>query len=158
MTFSLIDRIVAIEAGERIEALKSLTTAESYLHDHFPRFPVMPGVMMLEAMFQASAWLTRVTDGFQSPLVALREARNIKYADFVQPAQQLRLRATIQKQEGSLFTLKTEGEINGRKAVSGRLTVELTQLPDKAASRNVLVPIEMEEIKTQYQLLYRPDK
>jgi 3-hydroxyacyl-[acyl-carrier-protein] dehydratase len=157
MSFSLIDRIVAVTPGERIEALKSLTTAEDYLHDHFPRFPVMPGVMMLEAMFQASAWLVRVTDDFTLPVVVLREARNIKYADFVQPAQQLVLTATIQKREENIFTLKTQGEVNNRVAVSGRLTVELSELPQKAAPRKPLVPMEMEKIRVQYKLLYKPD-
>lgn len=156
MSFHQIDRIVAVTPGESIEALKSLTTAEEYLHDHFPRFPVMPGVMMLESMFQASAWLVRVTDGFALPVVTLREARNIKYADFVQPAQQLKLTATIQKREGNVFTLKTQGEIGGRVAVSGRLIVEIGDLPPKAATRKTLVPMEMEKIRNQYQLLYRP--
>jgi 3-hydroxyacyl-[acyl-carrier-protein] dehydratase len=157
MSFSLIDRIVAVTPGESIEALKSLTTAEGYLHDHFPRFPVMPGVMMLEAMFQASAWLVRVTDDFTLPAVLMRQARNIKYADFVQPAQQLVLTATIQKREENIFTLKTQGQVAGRVAVSGRLIVEIGELPEKAASRKSLVPMEMEKIRIQYNLLYKPN-
>ena len=62
MRFSLIDRIVELEPGERVTATKSLTMAEEYLADHFPHFPVMPGVLMLEAMTQAGAWLVRVSE------------------------------------------------------------------------------------------------
>ena len=53
MRFTLIDRIVELEQGARITAVKSVSLAEEYLRDHFPRFPVLPGVMMLEAMTQA---------------------------------------------------------------------------------------------------------
>ena len=53
MRFTLIDRITELKPGVSITAVKGLTLAEEYLQDHFPRFPVMPGVLMLEAMFQA---------------------------------------------------------------------------------------------------------
>ncbi|MGW8257129.1 MAG: 3-hydroxyacyl-ACP dehydratase FabZ family protein, partial [Thermoguttaceae bacterium] len=64
MRFSLIDRIVDVELGVRISAVKTLSMAEEYLADHFPHFPVMPGVLMLEAMTQASAWLVRYSEDF----------------------------------------------------------------------------------------------
>ena len=54
--FLLIDRIIDFQPGAKITAVKSLTMAEEYLADHFPNFPVMPGVLMLEAMTQAAAW------------------------------------------------------------------------------------------------------
>jgi len=50
MYFSLIDKIDTLEPGKRIAATKSLSLAEEYLRDHFPNFPVMPGVLMLEAL------------------------------------------------------------------------------------------------------------
>ena len=59
MRFILVDRISELEAGRRIVAHKALSLAEEYLADHFPKFPVLPGVLMLEAMVQASAWLAR---------------------------------------------------------------------------------------------------
>ena len=57
MRFTLVDRIVALEPGKTITAVKNLSLAEEYLADHFPGFPVLPGVLMLEAMTQAAAWL-----------------------------------------------------------------------------------------------------
>ena len=62
MRFTLIDRIVELEPGVQITAVKNLTMAEEYLADHFPHFPVMPGVLMLEAMTQAAAWLARARE------------------------------------------------------------------------------------------------
>ena len=74
MRFSLVDRITELSEGKHITAIKVLTLAEEYLADHFPRFPVMPGVMMLEAMYQASAWLIRKSEDFAHTMVVLREA------------------------------------------------------------------------------------
>ena len=65
MRFTLIDRIVDFQPGVRLTAMKSLTMTEEYLGDHFPNFPVMPGVLMLEAMTQAAAWLVRAERGFR---------------------------------------------------------------------------------------------
>src|SRR5690349_1993879 len=62
MRFTLIDRIVELEPGARIKAIKALSMAEEYLGDHFPKFPVLPGVLMLEALTQAGAWLVRSSE------------------------------------------------------------------------------------------------
>ena len=59
MRFTLLDRITELEPGVKITAVKNLTMAEEYLADHFPQFPVMPGVLMLQAMTEAGAWLVR---------------------------------------------------------------------------------------------------
>ncbi|MFM7737804.1 MAG: beta-hydroxyacyl-ACP dehydratase, partial [Planctomycetota bacterium] len=56
MRFAQIDRIVSLIPGDSVRAVKGLALSEEYLQDHFPRFPVMPGVLMLEAIFQASAY------------------------------------------------------------------------------------------------------
>jgi len=87
MKFILIDRITELVPGERITAVKALSRAEEYLSDHFPRFPVMPGVLMVEAMIQAAAWLIRVTEDYAHSMLQLAEARNVTYKSFVSPGQ-----------------------------------------------------------------------
>ena len=77
------------EAGRKITSVKLLTLAEEYLQDHFPSYPVLPGVMMLEALTQASAWLIRASEDFAHSVVELKEARNVKYGNFVEPGQVL---------------------------------------------------------------------
>ena len=62
MRFVLIDRILDVQPGQSLVAVKNLSLAEEYLADHFPGFPVMPGVLMLEALTQAGAWLIRETE------------------------------------------------------------------------------------------------
>ena len=59
MRFHLIDRIDGHEAGKSLRAKKFLALGEEYLADHFPSFPVMPGVLMLQAVVEAASWLWR---------------------------------------------------------------------------------------------------
>lgn len=131
MHFRLIDRILELRAGEEITACKALALSEDYLKDHFPLFPVMPGVLMLEAMHQASEWLVRVTDDFQHSMVVLREVRNIRYADFVTPGQLLVVQATIQKRDGNKTWLRAQGTVDDRVAVGARLILESYNLADQ---------------------------
>ncbi len=91
MKFGLIDRIVELVRGERIVAVKAVTLAEEYLSDHFPTFPVLPGVLMLEALAEAGAWLVRDAQDFAVSVILLREARNVTYKSFVKPGNLLRL-------------------------------------------------------------------
>jgi 3-hydroxymyristoyl/3-hydroxydecanoyl-(acyl carrier protein) dehydratase len=93
MRFSLLDRVLEIEPGRSITAVKAVTLSEEYLADHFPRFPVLPGVLMLEAMTQAAAWTIRLGEDFAHSIVVLRAARNVKYGDFVEPGKTLTVTA-----------------------------------------------------------------
>ena len=64
MRFLLVDRILSLEPGRSITAIKNVSAAEEYLADHFPGYPVLPGVMMLECLVQTGAWLMRSTERF----------------------------------------------------------------------------------------------
>jgi len=124
MRFTLIDRITAIEPGKRIEAVKNLTMAEEYLAEHFPGFPVLPGVLMLEAVTQACAWLIRATEDFRHSVILLKEAKAVKYGHFVTPGKQLRLTCEWVGENGSLVTMKAKGELSGASSVSCRVVLE----------------------------------
>ena len=124
MKFNQIDRIAMLEPGKRIEAVRTLVGNEEYLRDHFPRFAVMPGVLMLEALYQASALLVRATEEHRPGLVLLREAKNVKFADFVRPGETLRITAELLKRDDRRFTLRATGHKDERLAVLARLVVE----------------------------------
>lgn len=156
MRFCLLDRILELEPGVRVTAIKRLRPDEDYLRDHFPRFPVMPGVLMLEAMYQAGAWLVRQTDGFAQSMVVLKEVRNIKYADFVTPGKDLIVTAEILKQDSSLVTLKTQCTIDGNLAVNGRLVLERFNLADRHPSRQHTDPFLRTEMRKVLQRLLQP--
>ncbi|MDA0657349.1 MAG: beta-hydroxyacyl-ACP dehydratase [Planctomycetota bacterium] len=131
MYFRLIDQILDLKHGKKIVATKAVSLAEEYLRDHFPLFPVLPGVLMLEAMYQASAWLIRSTDDFRHGMVVLKEAKNVRYADFVKPGQLLVISATIQKREAACTWLQAQGTVQDRLAVSAKLTLESFDLDDQ---------------------------
>lgn len=156
MRFRLIDRITDIEPGVRITAVKHLTGSEDYLKDHFPLFPVLPGVLMLEAMYQSAMWLVRRTDGFQHALVLLKEARNVKYADFVAPGQTLIVTAEILKREGNLTTLKAQGTVDGNVAVSARLVLEQAHITDRFPHRTANEKYTRRKMFDFFHELYQP--
>jgi 3-hydroxyacyl-[acyl-carrier-protein] dehydratase len=134
MRFRQLDRIVLLEPGSRIVAEKQLSPDEDYLRDHFPHFPVLPGVLMLEALYQAASWLVYVTDNYQHAVVRLQEARNVKFADFVKPGEVLRVTAEITGDEAPLTKVKAVGMVGESQAVSGRLVLERYNSADREAT------------------------
>jgi 3-hydroxyacyl-[acyl-carrier-protein] dehydratase len=156
MRFTLLDRIVQLEPGKRVTAVKALTLAEEYLADHFPSFPVMPGVLMLEAITQAGAWLVRAGEDFAHSMVVLKEARNVKYSNFVAPGQTLTVTAEIVGQDARQTRLKAQGTVDGEVQLSGRLVLERYNLADEgigAADDDARVKRELRRL---FALLYRP--
>src|SRR5271163_4842915 len=91
MRFHLIDRILELEPAKRIRVVKNLTLGEEYLADHFPSFPVMPGVLMLQALVEAGSWLIRMTEDFKNSVIVLREVKNVKYGMFMEPGKRMEL-------------------------------------------------------------------
>lgn len=130
MRFLLIDKITELNVGKSVTAVKNLSLAEEYLADHFPGFPVMPGVLMLEAMVQAGAWLMRSTENFKYSTVLLKQARAVRFNSFVQPGETLTVVLTAQKWDGRECVLKGTGHVEGRSAVNARLTLEQFNLSE----------------------------
>lgn len=130
MKYQQIDRITSLEPGQKLTAERTLRADEEHLKDHFPRFPVMPGVMMLEALHQAAVWLVKTGDRFESPLVLLREVRSVKFGDFLAPGDTLLVTVEKVKQLGNLTTVKAFASKNGRTTVSARLILECTATGD----------------------------
>jgi 3-hydroxyacyl-[acyl-carrier-protein] dehydratase len=156
MRFSLIDRIEELEPGVRISAVKTLSMAEEYLADHFPGFPVMPGVLMLEAMTQAGAWLIRASEDFSHSVVVLKEARAVKYGRFVEPGQTLRVTAEIVTQTEAETTLKARGSIGGRTVVRGQLVLERYNLMDRHPNRASADETMKRKMRSLFPLLRQP--
>jgi 3-hydroxyacyl-[acyl-carrier-protein] dehydratase len=128
--FVLVDRITELQRGERIVAQKALTLAEEYLADHFPSFPVLPGVLMLEAMVQASAWLVRDQLDFAPSMVVLKEARNITYKSFLAPGQTMTITANCKEISAEQSTFAASGEVDGREMLKGRFNLKHLNLAD----------------------------
>jgi 3-hydroxyacyl-[acyl-carrier-protein] dehydratase len=131
MRFNLVDRIVEVVPGKMLRAVKYLTLGEEYLADHFPTFPVMPGVLMLEALVEASAWLLRLSDDFRHSVIVLREAKNVKYGTFMEPGRQMQVEVELIGQDEATATFKGKGEVNGASTVAARLTLGRYNLKDR---------------------------
>src|SRR6516225_1705275 len=121
MRFNLVDRIVEVQSGRALRAVKNLTLGEEYLADHFPRFPVMPGVLMLQTLVEAGAWLLRLTEDYRHSVIVLREARNVKYGTFMEPGKELRVTVELVERDASKATFKGKGEVESATAVSAKL-------------------------------------
>ena len=131
MRFTLIDRITELTPGQSLTAVKNLTMSEDYLQDHFPLFPIMPGVLMVESLYQAGAWLVRCSEDFAHSMVLLSEAKNVKFNDFIEPGQTLVVHTRIQKQDDQRTWLQGEGSVDQRVAVKARLVLERYNLADR---------------------------
>jgi 3-hydroxyacyl-[acyl-carrier-protein] dehydratase len=153
MRFVLIDRIVEIEPDVKITAVKTLTLAEEYLADHFPNFPVMPGVLMIEAMTQAGAWLVRASENFRHSIVVLKEAANVKYGQFFEPGRTMTIHAEILKQSENETKLKAHGTVDGRMIVGARLTLKRYNLADANPLHREADEQIIREMKSHYALL-----
>jgi 3-hydroxyacyl-[acyl-carrier-protein] dehydratase len=130
MRFWLLDTIEEFVADERLVGSKQVSYSEEYLQDHFPEFPVLPGVFMLEAATQASAWLLRLSEGYAHSIVELKEAKNIKYADFVRPGSRLTVTTELMKKDEREATFKVTGMVGDSTSLSGRLVMQRFNLAD----------------------------
>jgi 3-hydroxyacyl-[acyl-carrier-protein] dehydratase len=128
--FNLLDKVESI-SDERIVAVKFVSLAEEYLADHFPTFPVLPGVMMLEALTQAAAWLLHRRSGFEKSMAVLKEARNVKYGNFVTPGNFLRVDVEWLKATEAGAAFKASGLVGSATAVTARLELAYFNLADK---------------------------
>src|SRR5688572_103211 len=128
--FNLIDKIESL-ADEKIVAVKYVSLAEEYLADHFPTFPVLPGVLMVEALTQAATWLMHHRTGFAKSMAVLKEVRNVKYGQFVAPGNALRVTVEWNKATDTGATFKASGTVNEDQAVSARLELAYFNLADK---------------------------
>jgi len=138
MRFWLLDRICSYEPDTELLAVKNVSLAEEYLSDHFPEFPVLPGVFMLEAATQAGAWLIRLSENYAHSIIVLHEAKAVKYADFVTPGNALNIRVEQTDSDERFVKMKFRGEVNGRLSVSGRLVLERYNLADNDPSQAAL--------------------
>ncbi|HMC88454.1 MAG TPA: hydroxymyristoyl-ACP dehydratase, partial [Gemmataceae bacterium] len=120
MRFHLVDRIIEVIPGRSIRALKNLTLGEEYLADHFPTFPVMPGVLMLQTLVETATWLLRVTDEFRHSVITLREAKGVKYGSFMEPGRQMQIAVDLTEQEERSAWFKGKGEVEGQSVVTAR--------------------------------------
>lgn len=156
MKFALIDRVVALEPGRSISAVKNLSLGEEYLQDHFPGFPVMPGVLMLEALVQAGAWLARDKEDFRHSTILLQQARALKFNNFVSPGRTLAVTVVLDSWGDDECVVKGTGTVDGASAVSAKLTLRRFNLADRNPALAENDRRLVENLRGQWRSLWTP--
>ena len=124
--FLLVDRVIECIPGERIHAIKNVTVNEPFFGGHFPGRPVMPGVMILEALAQAAGILAFKTAGVVPDDKSLFYFVGIDDARFrrpVVPGDQLVLKATLERAIRGIWRFGTVAEVDGKEAASAKMMV-----------------------------------
>jgi 3-hydroxyacyl-[acyl-carrier-protein] dehydratase len=122
--FLLVDRVLELEKGVRIKALKNVTINEPFFPGHFPARPVMPGVLMLEALAQAAALLSfgsLDSDPDENTVVYFAGIDNARFKRPVGPGDQLILEAAIDRQKAGIYRYKTRATVEGQLVVEADL-------------------------------------
>ena len=122
--FLLVDRVLECEAGQRIKAVKNVTLNEPFFQGHFPGYPVMPGVLVIEAMAQVSAILAYVTRGERHDAKSLLFFAGIDDARFkrpVFPGDQLVLESVELNVVRSVFKFAAKASVGGELVAEARL-------------------------------------
>ena len=123
--FLLVDRVLEVESGRRIKALKNVTINEEFFQGHFPQYPVMPGVLIMEALAQAAGVLELSKPENKGKLVFYAGMDNVKYKKQVTPGDQLVLHAKFIKRRGPIAVVEAEATVDGKLAAKGTLTFAL---------------------------------
>jgi 3-hydroxyacyl-[acyl-carrier-protein] dehydratase len=132
MQFQLIDRIDAHEPGKFLRGCKFLALGEEYLADHFPRFPVMPGVLMLQTLVEAASWLWRVSSNYLHSVIVLRDVKNVKYGSFMMPGRRMDIAVDWHKIDGDLLTIKGKASDDaGQQTIAAMFTLHGYNLSDR---------------------------
>jgi 3-hydroxyacyl-[acyl-carrier-protein] dehydratase len=129
--FLLVDRVLDIDKGKSIKALKNVTINEPFFTGHFPHRPVMPGVLMLEALAQAAALLafdaldTSPTDDMVYYFAGIDNAR---FKQPVEPGDQLILHVELLRMKAGIFKFKARADVDGNPAVEAELTCAMRKI------------------------------
>lgn len=130
--FLLVDGVLEVEPGRSITAVKNVTFAEYHFIGHFPGHPVMPGVLIIEAIAQACgvlAWETSQGDEAASTILYLAGVDNARFKRMVLPGDRLVLRAQLTKRKRGLWWFEGNAEVDGGLAAQAELLLATGKAP-----------------------------
>jgi 3-hydroxyacyl-[acyl-carrier-protein] dehydratase len=121
--FLLVDRIVELEPGLRAVGIKSVTANEPQFTGHFPGRPIMPGVLMVEALAQTAGVAVLTLDEYRGKLGLFAGIDDTRFRRLVQPGDTLLLKVEVEKLRGMFGRVRAVASVDGEVAVEGTLSI-----------------------------------
>ena len=133
----LVDRVLTWESGKTITAIKNVTVNEEFFQGHFPHKPVMPGVLMIEALAQTAALLSFLTMGVkpdENSVVYFVGIDNARFKRPVEPGDQLKMDVEILRVSRGIWKYKAVGTVDGKVALEAELMCTIRSAQDASQS------------------------
>ena len=133
----LVDRVLTWESGKTITAIKNVTVNEEFFQGHFPHKPVMPGVLMIEALAQTAALLSFLTMGVkpdENSVVYFVGIDNARFKRPVEPGDQLKMDVEILRVSRGIWKYKAVGSVDGKVALEAELMCTIRSAQDASQS------------------------
>ena len=153
MRFILIDKVIELEQGKSLKAIKNVSLAEEYLADHFPTFPVLPGVLLLEGMIESASWLVRISENFAHSMVLLEQARNVKYKSFLAPGGQIEYNVQAKTIEENVSSFTGSGICGDETIIEAKFALRHFNLADEDSKMAATDSVVIENLKKRWELL-----
>ena len=125
--FLLVDRIVSLESGKRAVGIKNVTINDNFFEGHFPKRPVMPGVLIIEAMAQVGGVLMLSQEEHRGKIAFFMAANNIKFRKTVVPGDQLVLEVEVVKIRSKTGQVHTQASVEGKVVAEADLLFTLVE-------------------------------
>lgn len=136
--FQLIDRVVDLNVADRTISTEAMIPEKSTVFEgHFPGFPLMPGVLLIEAMAQTSGWLIVATNSFKR-MPFLASVKDAKLRMFVTPGQTLAITARLDHEGSGYAVTKADIKVNGKPVCDATITLRVLDFPNAEMRKQML--------------------
>ena len=128
--FLLVDRVVELEPGKRAVGIKNVTMGDPFFQGHFPDYPVMPGVLIVEALAQVGAVALGTSDEFKGKLALFAGIDEVRFKRQVRPGDTLRLEVELDQVRRSIGTGSGTASVDGELACRGKFMFGIVPAPE----------------------------
>ena len=117
--FLLVDKVIAVEENQSITTIKNVTIGEEFFQGHFPQHPIMPGVLILEAMAQSAAVLVNYKGNIADKVVYFTTIEKGQFRRPVMPGDQLKMKIAVERSRGNLWKFTGDAYVDDERVANG---------------------------------------